>query len=898
MFTITSFLAGLCRVAAFRGTALVGAALFLSVAIPAQAQSDVLWNFGTSSAQPLPSNGLPADVSGGAITHGNNNGSTTLLTTTSASSGYVGATGQFNAGAAARIGVYNPATSAYFQFTLTPSAGKQLTISALQFGSRSTATGPQAYAIYTSIDNFTTPVVSGAFANNSTWVLHAPAFAPVTGGAGTPITVRIFGFNGTGSPGAGTANWRIDDLRVTLSTSGGGATAPAVTSTNPAHGATGVQPTASLQVAFDQAVTVQPGWFSIVGSTNGPHAANVTGGPSSFTLTPTSSLAHSETVTVTLFAAQITDQATGTLHPAADYVFSFSTVAAPPLRRIHEVQGPGATSPLIGQDVTIRGVVVGTFPGTTGLRGFFVQEEDVDRDTDPLTSEGIFVFDSAGTAPVAIGSLVAVTGRVTEFNGLTELSTPVSISVEGTAPVPSAASVTLPFGSLTAPEAYEGMRVTLSQQLFVTETFNLGQYGEIVVSSGGILPIPTNVVSPGAPAQAQAMANELNRLTIDDGRSLTYPDPTPYLFGGATPAENTLRVGDTVTGAEGVLTYQFGEYAFQPTAAPVFARTHPRAQPAPARRSVRMMSANVLNFFNGDGAGGGFPTSRGATNATELARQRAHLVAWLVAANADVIGLIEMENDGFGPTSAIRELVAAVNAAVPTSSAYAVIDLGGPVGTDEITCGLIYRPSRVQLVGAPAVNLDPVFSRPPVAATFAAANGEKFTVCINHFKSKGSAPTSGPNADQGDGQGAWNLLRVQQANALVSWLAASPTGSTDPDVLIIGDLNAYAKEDPISAIRAAGYVNVVETLEGEGGYSYVFMAEAGHLDHGLATPTLWRQVTAAFTWHNNSVEPVYLDYNLENKSAAQQAVNNGATPWRASDHDSVIIDLKPGAPVR
>lgn len=240
---------------------------------------------------------------------------------------------------------------------------------------------------------------------------------------------------------------------------------------------------------------------------------------------------------------------------------------------------------------------------------------------------------------------------------------------------------------------------------------------------------------------------------------------------------------------------------------------------------------------------------------------------------------------------------------MPASSAYAVVDLGGTIGTDEITCGFIYKPGRVSLVGAAAVNLDPTFNRPPVAQTFAASNGEKFTVCVNHLKSKGSAPSSGANIDQGDGQGAWNVLRIQQANALAAWLANSPTGTVDPDTLIIGDLNAYAKEDPVTALLNAGYVNVLETLEGVGGYSYVFDGEAGHLDHALASPNLWRQIAGAFTWHNNSAEPVYLDYNLEDKSATQQAVNNGpanngTTPWRASDHDPVIIDLKPGAPVR
>jgi hypothetical protein len=899
---IAILLAGLRRPTAPHARPFLVVALSLVATVCVHAQTNVLWNFGTTAALATPSSGLPADVTGGGVTQGNNNGTTPLLTTVSVSSGYAGATGQFNAGAAARIGALNPATSAYFQVVLTPGAGRQLTISGLQFGSRSTGTGPQAYAVYSSMDAFAAPVASGTFLNNSTWILHTPAFASVTGPTGTPVTLRLFGFNGAGGAQANTANWRIDDLRLTLSTTAGPAPAPAVTNTAPADGATLVPVNTAISVTFNQPVTVQSGAFAISGSGSGLHSATVSGGPTTFTLTPFSPFLNGETVTVTAFAAQIADQATGLVNPASDYTFSFTTVPPTPFRLIHQVQGSGAASPLTGQDVTVRGVVTATFSGTGGLRGFFVQEEEADYDSDSTTSEGIFVFDASGSAPVSIGALVAVTGRVTEFNGLTQLGTPVSVSVQGTAPLPAATPLSLPVPAPTALETLEGMRVSLPQTLSVTDTFSLGQFGEVVVSSGGILPNPTNVAAPGAPALAQAAANRLNRLVIDDGRSPAYPDPTPYLF-GTTAEASTLRIGDTVTGVEGVLTFQFDDYTVQPTTPPAFVRAHPRTLPEPPRRSLRIASANVLNFFNGNGTGGGFPTSRGADTPAEFARQRAHIVTSLLATQADIIGLIEIENDGFGPASAIRDLAAALNAAQPASLAYAVLDLGGPVGTDAITCGFLYRPSRVKLAGSPAVNLAPVFDRPPVAQTFTAANGEKFTVCVNHFKSKGSAPSGGPDADQGDGQGAWNVRRTQQAAALTAWLATSPTGTTDPDTLIIGDLNAYAKEDPITTILNAGYVNILETLEGPGGYSYVFNGEAGHLDHALGTNSLWRQVVSAFTWHNNAAEPPYLDYNLENKTPAQQAVNNGpanngATPWRASDHDPVIIDIKPGAPVR
>lgn len=609
-----------------------------------------------------------------------------------------------------------------------------------------------------------------------------------------------------------------------------------------------------------------------------------------------SALEGDETIVLTLTADP--GYTIGTANTAT--VTILDNDAPPPgaLRYIHEIQGSGLASPLVGNIVSIEGIVIGAFPGADGLRGFFVQEEPADEDGDPATSEGIFVF-ANGTGPAVVpGDVVSVTGTVTEYFDLTELTAVTSVVKTGTAPLPPPTPLTLPFSSTTAPENLEGMLVTLPQTLTVTNTFDLGQYGEIEVSAGGRLPQPTQVALPGAPAQAQLAANNLNRLMIDDGRSPTYPSPTPFLFGGASATEATLRTGDTVTGATGALTYQFGTYALQPVAPLDFARPEPRPAAPNLGRVLKLVGANVLNYFNGNGTGGGFPTSRGADSAAEFARQRAHIIASLTALAPDVVGLIEIENDGYGPTSAIQDLVNGLNAAAPSGIVYAFVDLGGPVGTDQIACALVYKKNSVQLHGAPAINLDQVFNRPPIAQTFRTTNGELFTVCINHFKSKGSAPSSGPNTDQGDGQGAWNLLRTQQADALTAWLATDPTNSGDPDVVILGDLNAYAMEDPIMAIENADYVNLLEAFEGPGGYSYAFQGQFGHLDHALASPTFYTQVTDATTWHNNSDEPPYLDYNLENKNAAQAAVNSGATPWRASDHDPVVIGFRPGRPFR
>lgn len=683
----------------------------------------------------------------------------------------------------------------------------------------------------------------------------------------------------------------IDDIAIT---SGGvvGPTAPEVASTVPAAAATNVGVAEPLSVTFNQAVSVTGNWFTLTGSTSGSHTATVSGGPTSFTLTPTVPFAGGETVTLTLLAAQIVEQASGTLHLAADYVTSYTTLSSVPLA-IHTVQGSTGTSPYATQVVTVRGVVTASFQGAGKIGGYYLQAPDAEYDTDTATSEGIYVFDNANS--VTVGDFVSVTGTVTEFgaapNSETEISPVTSFTKVSTGnPLPASVTVTLPFPAAGFAERYEGMRVTLPQTLTVTENFDYGRFGELLLSNGR-LSTPTNVVAPGAPAQALAAANALNQLLLDDGSSTTYPDPTPFLP-SADPATTTRRSGSTTAGVTGILDNKFGAYVIEPTETPVFFDANPRVAPPNPGGTLHVAIGNVLNFFNGNGAGGGFPTARGATTFAEYQRQRAKIVAGILALSPDIMGLTEVENDGFGAASAIQDIVNGLNASAPAGTTYAFVNPGLPaIGTDLITCGFIYKTNTVALVGAAAVNLDSVFNRPPIAQTFRQiSTGEKLTVTINHFKSKGSAPASGPDADQGDGQSAWNVLRTSQANALTAWLATHPTGDADPDVLIIGDLNAYAKEDPITAIKNAGYTNLTEATEGAGGYSYAFNGEFGHLDHALGSASLAAQVTAAESWHVNADEPVYYDYNLENKSAGQQAINAG-TPFRYSDHDPVTIGL-------
>jgi PKD repeat protein len=323
---------------------------------------------------------------------------------------------------------------------------------------------------------------------------------------------------------------------------------------------------------------------------------------------------------------------------------------------------------------------------------------------------------------------------------------------------------------------------------------------------------------------------------------------------------------------------------------------------------------NVLNYFNSFVDSECFAGCRGAESALEFERQADKTVATILGLDSDVIALNEIENDGFGPESAIADLVGRLNAETAPGT-YAFVSTGGPrIGTDAITVGMLYRPGALTPAGDPAVLDTGAFgpvaltgggtiqrNRPALAQTFDAVGGGRFTVVANHLKSKGSgcADNAGPipaDPDAGDGQGNCNLTRAQAASELAAWLAGDPTGSGDPDVLITGDLNAYTREDPIRALEDAGYTNLVRAFGGESAYSYVFDGQWGYLDHALASPTLRPQVRGVAEWHVNADEPSVLDYNVNFKSAGQVASLYAPDTFRSSDHDPVVVGIDPADP--
>lgn len=582
-----------------------------------------------------------------------------------------------------------------------------------------------------------------------------------------------------------------------------------------------------------------------------------------------------------------------------------------PFTPIYDIQGSGSASPLDNTVVSTEGVVVGDFqdndgdPFDTDLGGFFIQ--DADGDGSSATSDGIFV-DAPGMMDVQVGDTVRVAGTVDEFFDLTEITNVTTVLPCGSGATVAATEVTLPVDSIDDLEMYEGMLVTFPQQLTISEFFNFDRFGEIVLTTDRQYQ-PTATYDPGTTDAANlADLNERSRITLDDGRGSQNPDPARHPNGNVFDLGNTFRGGDSVQNVTGVLSYSFGLYRIQPTTGADYAVQNPRpAAPADVGGNITVAAFNVLNYFNTIDTGAEIcgplqdQECRGADNETERIRQLDKIVSAMATMGADVLGIIEVENTA--GVEAMADIVDGLNA-IAGPGTYAYVDTG-TIGPDVIKVGFIYNTTTVSLVGDYAVLDTPEFidpnnlgdpkNRAALAQTFIDnETGGIFTAVVNHLKSKGSP--CGPGDDDPEA-GSCNLTRALAAQELADWLATDPTDSGDPDFLIIGDLNAYDKEDPIDVLKANGYSDLLFEFVGEDAYSYVFDGQLGYLDYGMANDALRPEVTGTTAWHINTDEPDILDYDTTFKQDAQDALYE-VNAYRSSDHDPVIVGLDlNGSPV-
>ncbi len=559
-----------------------------------------------------------------------------------------------------------------------------------------------------------------------------------------------------------------------------------------------------------------------------------------------------------------------------------------PATPIFQLWEAGSPSDIEGKRVTVEAVVTADFSDEHSFGGFYAQMPDQTA-PDVIANRGIFVY--APDQSVAEGQLLRFTGEVSQFRGMDQLSRIrlKAVCAEGQSVKPR--EIELPLDQAER-RAMQGMLVTLAAPAVVTGTWSLARYGVIKLADQRLYR-PTQLEAPGEGAQTRARENAERLLRLDDASRRQFPEPVPWPSGGLSP-DNRLRAGDQVHEVTGVLEHRYGEWRLQPVLEPRFERLNrrPDSLPSVSENELRIGGFNVENYFIGDGEGGGFPTERGASTLEAFERQEAKLLNAMAGLNADIIGLIEIENNGFDDDSAIARL-----ASEAEGNWQVVRPDGQRLGSDAIKVGLLYDADRVETVGSARTLTRGPFAwgnRQPLAQRFRYREaGPSFRVVVNHFKSKICGGAEGVNADQGDGQGCWNAHRVEASEALIEWIARLEAETGNDRTLLIGDYNAYAREDPIQALEAAGYRNLVARFsqDSDPAHSFIFKGESGTLDYAFASPALHSAVREAGIWAINADEPAAFGYQGQHRSKRVNERLFTPGPWRSSDHDPVWLTI-------
>jgi len=595
------------------------------------------------------------------------------------------------------------------------------------------------------------------------------------------------------------------------------------------------------------------------------------------------------------------------------------TVAVPPaVVAIHDIQGPGDTSPFAGQIVTTEGVVT----ARRFNNGFFVQTRDNAIDADSRTSEGIFVFTSAAPpAAAAVGNFVRVTGTVSEFvpsadptsPPLTEIGGPTVTLISDADPLPAAVVLTpddlnasTPFNGL---ERFEGMRISVQTLTVVAPTGGTVIEANATATSNGVFfgvlpgvarpfrepgldvldPIP-----PMPPPHLPLFDHNSERLRVDSDGQVNAP-------------RIDVATGATIAGLVGVLDYAFRAYTLLPDASPaptVSGGVFLSFVRAAADDEFTIASANLERFFDTTNDAGSDVVLTPAAFAMRL--NKVSLQMRKILRLPDIIGVEEVEN-----LSTLQAIADKVNADAsmfgqPSPAYVPYLEEGNDPGGIDV--GFLVKSTRVTVLEVTQIGKDARFTdprdgssdvlndRPPLLLRAEVhASGRDpvaVTVIVNHLRS-----LDGVN-DPADPPGSTfvRAKRRAQAEFLASLVQTRQAGDPNERIVLVGDFNAFPFNDAL--------VDVIGTVIGAPAsadevvlssldlvdpnltqlsalapvaqrYSFVFDGNAQLLDHVIVTP---------------STLPLFraIQWGRVNADFPESLRGIATRPERLSDHDPVV----------
>lgn len=543
------------------------------------------------------------------------------------------------------------------------------------------------------------------------------------------------------------------------------------------------------------------------------------------------------------------------IHLSVVFFLAGKIVSAAPVDTlsVYQIQGTGSSSPVTGQTMVTHGVVTLTLFEPGQRNGFFIQ--DTAGDGNPATSDGIFVY---GKQDVAAGNYIYVKGKVSEYNGRTQISGVEEVKVVSD-------NVEIPYRYVNFPidfkenyESMEGMALCFDQRLYLNSTYQLQRYGQVTLGSKR-LRSATDVCLPGSKEYEDLLSSNLeDELVLDDGSAYTNPDPVPFL-----DEDGTCRTGQTLSDFKAVLDQENERYFVYAIGNPGF-EGNPRTMVPPLENlgnyELRIVGFNLEFFFNDEPL------------------QTARIMSALWAMQADIYALVEVG----GGKKVIQSLVDSLNRR-DGGSDYAYVPWAGHESSSDYTMNhLVYRKSKVEPYrNSYMLNDVSPYNRKLIQCFTHQASGQKLIMSVCHFKAK-SGNGSGMDADQGDGQGVFNYQRVREAYLVKNRLNELRYYYGTDHILLMGDLNSLYREDPIRIFTDNGYVEQVHRFTEEN-YSYVFDGRVQYLDYALASESLQAFVTGADIWHINADEPSFLDYDRD--------VSGSRGPFRSSDHDPVMVGV-------
>ena len=537
---------------------------------------------------------------------------------------------------------------------------------------------------------------------------------------------------------------------------------------------------------------------------------------------------------------------------------------------INQIQSEADRSPYVGQVVWTEGIVSALFLTDKSLNGFFIQTPLSQLDNNAQTSEGLFVYQPKFSMinGLSEGDHIQIQATVKEFKTKTELVQIKTINLCSRQQAVQRTRIKLPLNAQQR-ESLENMLVKFDTALSIRDLNYLHRYGQLTVATAADKKIEAD--------------DYADRIFIDDAQKKR---ANPFMMS----EQAYFRVGDEIAQLEGILSFDFDAYRVYPIKPIKINKINPRPTIKPPGALLRVASLNVLNLFNGDGQGRGFPTERGAHNKQEYERQLEKLVSTIIAIDADILGLIELENDTDENDSALSQLLDALK---KSNMTYLSVDKGRELfGNDAIRVAIIYQTRKVQLFGQSQTLTKRIFdqyNRQPQIQFFKyKSTGESFGVMLNHFKSKNCKNQSEGSKTISQSQGCWEEVRVQAAHSIMDWLRQEP--QTKQNFIVMGDLNSYPEEAPIRVLSQS-LRNTILEFEPQA-YSYNHKGWRGLLDYMLLTSTLHKRTINAGVWHINADEAPVLDYRIQAKSPAHANLFQGNTAYRSSDHDPVYLDLK------